>query len=653
MCRVYLLMLLIAISQFSVAKNYQLKSPDGNIELSVKVDSGVEWSLMYLQKSLVDKGCFNISVNQNDELVGRLNSKKAISTVESEYVESFVPTKFRNLKVDYSKLIVQLNKTISVEFRLYNNGFAYRLLLSFDNDISINNEDITLKFPDNSRVFFPKEDKLQSHYERVYIDDKLSALPSGQFASLPLLVQTSEGVNIVITDADLYDYPCLFLKKVDGNSLKSLFPKVVVATKPADRGPDRNEIISEEAEYIARTKGNRSLPWRVFAIAATDKQLLENQLVFNLSRNSKGDFSWVKPGKVAWDWWNDNNIWGVDFKSGINTETYKYYIDFAADFGLEYIILDEGWSASTLNLTESNINIDIPKLIEYGKSKNVGVILWVLWKPFYENIDKVLNQFKHWGVVGVKVDFMQRADQQMVNIYQAIAAKAAEYKMLVDFHGAFKPSGLRRAYPNVLSYEGVKGLENCKWSDLITPEHNLTLPFTRMVAGPMDYTPGAMINRHKKNYSISWSSPMSIGTRAHQVALYVVFESPLQMLSDNPSNYRREKECTNFISKIPSVFDVTYPIDAKIGKYLILARKTGDKWYLAALNNQEEEREFDVNLDFLDDQRWQVEVLQDGVNADRHVEDYKIITYSVVKSDKLKVKMVKGGGYTAIISPKN
>ncbi|KAB2871703.1 MAG: glycoside hydrolase family 97 protein [Bacteroidales bacterium] len=653
MCRTYLLIVLIAISQISIAKNYQLQSPDGKIELTVKVDKGVEWSLMCQQKSVIDKGSFNITINQSDELVGTLNSKKSSSTVESEYIESIVPTKFRNLSVDYSKLIVQLSRTISVEFRLYNNGFAYRLLLGFDNNIAINNEDITLKFPDDSRVLFPKEDKLQSHYERIYVDDKLSALSNGQFSSLPLLVQTKEGVSIVITDADLYDYPCLFLKKVEGNTLKSLFPKAVNAVNPSERGPDRNEIITAEADYIARTNGRRSLPWRVFAIAETDKQLLENQLVYNLSRTSKDDFSWVKPGKVAWDWWNDNNIWGVDFKSGINTETYKYYIDFAADFGLEYIILDEGWSASTLNLIKSNEDINIPELIEYGKSKNVGVILWVLWKPFYENIDKVLNQFKQWGVVGVKVDFMQRADQQMVNVYETIAAKAAEYKMLVDFHGAFKPSGLSRAYPNVLTYEGVKGLENCKWSDLITPEHNLTLPFTRMVAGPMDYTPGAMINRHKKNYSISWSSPMSIGTRAHQVALYVVFESPLQMLSDNPSNYRKEMECTQFIAKIPSVFDVTYPIDAKIGKYLIVARKTGDKWYLAALNNQEEEREFEVSLDFLDNKKWKVEVLQDGINADKHAEDYKIITYSVIKNDKLKVKMVKGGGFTAIIIPEN
>jgi alpha-glucosidase len=648
-CIIFLVVLSLSIN----AKPYQLQSPDGNIRLTVNIDNGVEWDLHYKQTPLVEKGNFWFTLNQGKELVGKLKPTKVQNTSELEQVENIVPTKFRRLQVNYNKMLIHFSNKISLEFRLYNDGFAYRTILGINGEVLVNDENISLTFPDNCRTLFPREDKLQSHYERIYIDTNLKLLEQNVFASLPLLVQTSQGINIVISDADLYNYPNLFLSKGEGNTLKSLFPKAVLEVKAAERGPDRNEIIVKEGDYIAKTNGKRDLPWRVFAIAPEDKMLLENQLVFNLSRTSNKDFSWVKPGRVAWDWWNDNNIWGVDFKSGINNKTYKYYIDFAADYGLEYIILDEGWSATTQNLVESNNEISIPELVAYGRAKNVGVILWVLWKPLYEDMDRVLTLFKQWGVAGIKVDFMQRADQQMVNIYEQIAAKAAQYKMLVDFHGAYKPTGLSRAFPNVLTYEGVKGLENTKWSDLITPEHNLTLPFTRMVAGPMDYTPGAMINRHKKNYSISWSQPMSMGTRAHQVALYVVFESPLQMLADNPSNYRKEDECTRFIAQIPSVFDYTKAIDAEIGKFLIVSRKTGNQWFIGALNNQESDREFEVNLDFLEDISWNVEILQDGINASKHAEDYKIFKEKVSRNDKLIIKMAKGGGFTAIFTKMN
>ena len=644
--------ILIFLTAHSFGQQYQMKSPDGKIELNVNIQQKIEWSLKYEQAELVKRGGFSFMVNDNADLASNLKVKSKNQSQQVENIECQVPVKFKFQQITYNKLQIDFKNNFSVEFRLYNDGFAYRPVTKLKPELTVVNEDISFEFPDNCKVFFPKEESLISHYERLYIQSNLNEIKDNSFASLPLMVQNKEGIGMVITDADLYDYPCMFLEKAGNNTLKSKFPQAVLEAVPAQNGQDRNEIISKAAPYIAKTNGTRTFPWRTFAIAPQDKKLLENMLVYELSRPGKAGFEWVKPGKVAWDWWNANNIYGIDFKSGLNTQTYKYYIDFASDYGLEYIILDEGWSESTTNLLQANPNIDVAELVNYGKSKNVGVILWVLWKPLYQNIDKVLDQFEKWGIVGIKVDFMQRADQQMVNIYEDIAQKAAEKKMLVDFHGAFKPSGQMRAYPNVISHEGVKGMENAKWSKDITPDHDLDLPFIRMVAGPMDYTPGAMTNKQKENYAISFNQPMSQGTRSHQAALYIAYESPLQMFADNPSSYRKDKEYTRFVSRIPSVWDRTIGIDGKADDYLVVARKRGNNWYVGALTDWTE-REFEIDLSFLDEGSYKAEILQDGINANTWAEDYKLINTTMSKSDKLTIKMAKGGGFVAVFRPAN
>jgi alpha-glucosidase len=479
----------------------------------------------------------------------------------------------------------------------------------------------------------------------------LAAIETGKFASLPVLFKAPGNVNVLFTEADLYDYPGMFLEKSGKQSLKGKYPKVISETKANTKGADRNEIIIKEADYIAKASGKRTFPWRVFTVSNKDKDLLKSQMVYNLSRKSKNeDFSWIKPGKVAWDWWNAWNITGVDFKSGINNETYMYYIDFASEYGLDYIIMDEGWSKTTTNLLETRPEIDMPKLMAYAQKKNVGIILWVLWKPLNQNMEKVLDQFVAWGAKGIKVDFMQRTDQYMVNFYLRTAKEAAKRKLLVDFHGAFKPAGMRAAYPNIVSHEGVRGLENAKWSTYITPKHDLTLPFTRMVAGPMDYTPGAMTNAHYENYKIPWNRPMSMSTRAHQIALYVAYESPLQMLADNPSAYKKEHECTKFISKIPTVWDETVPLDAKVAEYLAIARRNGNKWYVAALSD-ENPRELVLDFSFLPEGDFKMEYIKDGVNADKNAEDYRYATKTVNKNSKISINLASGGGWTGILTP--
>ena len=365
------------------------------------------------------------------------------------------------------------------------------------------------------------------------------------------------------------------------------------------------------------------------------------------------DTDWIRPGKVAWDWYNANNIYGVDFESGINTETYKYYIDFASKYGLEYIILDEGWyDIKTNDLIHPVKDIDMEALAAYGREKNVGLILWVTWKALEDQFEEALAKFSAWDIKGIKVDFMQRDDQWMVRYYEKVAKRAAEYKMLVDFHGSYKPSGLRRAYPNVITREGVRGLEQNKWEgQMANPEHNVELPFMRMLTGPMDYTPGAMVNAQKKNYAPIWDRPMSLGTRCHQLAMYVVYESPLQMLADSPSHYLKEEECMEFLSVVPAIWDDTRVLHGRFGQDVAVARRNGDEWYVGAMTNWDQ-RDLEIDFSFLGDGEFTIELYQDGVNAARYASDYKKITKKVTKDTKETIHLAPGGGWAARIHKK-
>jgi len=513
------------------------------------------------------------------------------------------------------------------------------------NNIKISKETFRINFPKNTISWYPEEMSLISHYERMYTDTKLDTLAEYSFCSLPVLMKTND-VNILLTESDLYDYPGMFMYGTMSNGLNAGFPHFVKEATPRN-GSDRNQEI-KSAQYIASTSGTRDYPWRVMIISDEDEKLVESNLVFQLSRPLEiEDPKWIIPGKVAWDWYNANNIFGVDFAAGINTDTYKYYIDFASEYGLEYIILDEGWSESTTIIDKPNPDIDIQELVSYGEEKNVGVILWVLWEPLDKDMS-VLEKYNSWGVKGIKVDFMQRTDQYMVNYYERVAKEAAKNQLLVDFHGAYKPSGLRRAYPNVLTYEGLKGNENNKWSALITPEHNVTLPFIRMVAGPMDYTPGAIRNANSENHRIMWTRPMSIGTRCHQVAMYVVYESPLQMLCESPSTYYKEVETTNFISQIPVVWGETIVLEGKVGDYILVARRKEPNWYIGAMTDSTP-REFDIDMSFLDDGKYTMTSMSDGINCDRFAQDYVIDTTEVDNEANIKIKLAAGGGFAAIL----
>lgn len=416
---------------------------------------------------------------------------------------------------------------------------------------------------------------------------------------------------------------------------------------------DMNEIPTRRADFIAKTTGSRDFPWRAVVISANDKELLDNDMVQKLASPSRiTDVSWIKPGKVAWDWWNDWNISHVDFKAGYNTATYKYYIDFAAANKLEYIVMDWGWSSKSdlFELTAPDINLQ--EIIGYGKQKGVDVVLWASWYAVKTQTDKAFSFYSKMGVKGFKIDFIDRDDQVAVASLYEIAKKAAEYKLIVDYHGAFKPTGLQRTYPNVVGYEGVKGLENYKWAVEDQPRYAVSIPFIRMMAGPMDYTPGAMRNSTKTNYRSVEAMPMSQGTRCNQMAMYVMYEAPFQMLSDNPTVYMKEQECTDFIAKIPTTTDQTVALDGKVGEYAAIARKKGDTWFVGAMSNWNP-REITLDFSFLGEGNYRAIIFKDGINADRDATDYKAEEAIVTSSEKLKIQLAPGGGWVARIEKIN
>jgi alpha-glucosidase len=646
------LSLFIAFSFFSAytsqAQEYIVTSPSDNLSAIIVVEENVALTVFSNGKELFKLDNLAMTIAEDDKLfqVGKVKDVSKASVEKTH--KPIVPIKSSEVVDKYNLLRLDFKKH-ALEFRVYDEGIAYRFVGSSEIDITINSESLEIDFAEGTTVYFPEEQSHFSHNERYYQHEKAEKFNAGQFCSLPMLAEP-HGVNVLITESNLDDYAGMWLKKGKGaNEFHGVFPKY---PKSLMLTSDRDEKVGERENYLAKTQGKRAFPWRIFAIAEKDKDLLTNQLSWILSaENQIEDTSWIKPGKVAWDWWNYNNIYGVDFEAGVNTETYKHYIDFAAEYGLEYIILDEGWyKLGDLMAVVSEVDMD--ELASYAKEKGVGLVMWVVWKTLDNQLEEVLDQFEKWDVKGLKVDFMQRDDQWMVNYYERISKAAAEKKMFVDFHGSYKPAGLHRKYPNVLTREGVCGLEHSKWTDQETPEHNVTIPFIRMVAGPLDYTPGAMLNASEEHFSANFNRPMSLGTRCHQLAMYLIYESPLQMLADSPSNYRREPAVMDFLSPVPTVWDETIAIEAKVGDYVIMARRSGKEWYVGGMTDWEA-RAFDVSLDFLEKgKKYNAMIFQDGKNAHRYAGDFWQSTKEVDANSVLKMKMASGGGWVARIIEK-
>ncbi|MEO8413018.1 MAG: glycoside hydrolase family 97 protein [Ginsengibacter sp.] len=650
-----LLMTLGALAQ--KAKSYELLSPDGNIVVKVTVGDHLEWSVMDEKTPVLSPSPMSLHL-ETGEVLGK---EVAVVSTKNEKVNTIIHA--INYKKDiipdvYNQLTLNCKGDYGVVFRAYDDGVAYRFFTKKKGEITIVNEEANFNFDNDYKCFMPfvrdfrgTEQYVQS-FEALYTEKNISQFSKDTLAFLPVLIDLGDQKKAVITEADLENYPGMYLQvnRQKDNSLAGVYAPYPLEEKQGGYKM-LNRMVSERAPFIAKVNGTRNFPWRVVIISDNDASLLNNDMIQKLASPSRiADPSWIQPGKVAWDWWNDWNISHVDFKAGINTETYKYYIDFAAANKLEYIIIDEGWS-NDLDLMDVSPKINLQEIIDYGKQKNVGVILWAGWHAVDSKLDAVFEKYGALGAKGFKIDFMDRDDQKMVSSLYAIARKAAENKMIVDYHGMYKPTGLQRTWPNVINFEGVKGMENVKWTpDDDVPRYDVTIPFIRMVAGPMDYTPGAMRNATKSGFRPINSMPMSQGTRCHQMAMYVVFEAPLQMLSDNPTAYMKEQECTDFIAKVPTTFDKTVPLAGDVGEYVAIARKKNNTWYVGAMTNWTE-RDLNIDFSFLGNGIFEAEIFTDGINADRDATDYKKEIVTITSANKMKIHLAPGGGWAARITP--
>jgi alpha-glucosidase len=635
-----------ATAQAPRARQHRLTSPDGETEVLVELGPVLTYAVTHRGRPLLSASPVSLTLDDS-RLGGGARVVSADVRQVRDSVRPVVPTRNAVVPDHFRELRLRFDGGYGLDLRAYDQGVAYRWVLTLPRDsVTIVSEQATFGVARDAEALVGLDSTFFTHYEPAYQRIRVDSLRNDLLGLLPLLVTPPGGPRLVITESGLESYPGMYLAGGgSGAALAAVFPQVALEERATN---DRDVPVTRRAPHIARVSGRRALPWRVVMIADEDRELIANQLVYLLAPGSRlEDVSWIRPGKVSWDWWNALNVRGVPFRAGVNDSTYRFFIDFAARYGIPYVILDEGWYQLGDLLTQAP-GIDVEGLVRYGRDRQVGIVLWMSWHTLEQQMAAALDQFQRWGVRGIKVDFMQRDDQRVVEFYWCVAREAAARQLVVDFHGAHKPAGLDRAYPNVLTFEGVRGLENSKWSTTVTPEHDVTLPFTRMLAGPMDFTPGAMLNAQPANFRAVFDRPMSQGTRAHQLAMYVVYESPLQMLADAPSEYLREPETMEFLAAVPVTWDETRVLAAAVADYVLVARRRGAEWYVGAMTDTTA-RELALDLSFLGEGDWTLDAWADGINADRDGRDFRRDSQPVTGASRLVLRLAPGGGYAARI----
>ena len=662
-----LFFLFCLISLCASAGNYEVSSPNGKVKVTITTDEGVKWSVDYDGRQVLLPSAIDIRLSQGRKTYGLGKvGKVARHAVNGSFMNPFY--KKLNISDAYGQLLMYTTEKFTIEVRAYDDGAAYRLISSNKKPLTVTDETVEFCFSDDYHAFVPYVNDNRGgerycySFESYYDEVPLSKIYPDSLAITPLAVCLPDGMKAIVMDAGVENYPGMMLKKGEGNVLKAEF-----APYPLEQeigGYDRlNLVPTKRADYIAKFVKQQSLPWRAVVITERDADILSCDMAQRLAPACRiADTSWIKPGKVAWDWWNNCNITGVDFLSGMNTNTYLYYIDFAAKNRVEYIIIDEGWSGKESLMEGLSPDIDLKRLIAYGKEKGVGIILWSSWRNLIGSnplggiaaTEAVMKHYADMGIKGFKVDFFDRDDQQVIASAYQVAECAAKYHLYLDYHG-LKPFGIQRAYPNIFNFEGVKGLENSKWEPRVgdgplhnQPRYDVTAPYLRMLAGPMDYTPGAMMNAMKDSFFGNNDHPMSQGTRVHQMAMYTTFEAPLQMMADSPTKYMQNQECTDFIAQIPTTFDETVALDGQLGEYTVIARRKGSVWYVAAMTDWTA-RDLTISLDFIGEGQHTADIFADGVNAHKEATDYKHTKQTVTSKDRLAVHLSSGGGWTAII----
>ncbi|PUZ24699.1 alpha-glucosidase [Chitinophaga costaii] len=632
---------------YSQEKKLELHSPDGSIKLSLHIGDKIYYTLYSNEVALLSDN--QLLLHLSGETPGAAPHLLSASTSKGDdSLHPYISWKYAAVRNQYNSLLLKFKGNYAVELRAFNDGVAYRFITSKKDSILVSQEEAGIHFPATYTLHLQQPHSFETSYEEPYTHlESDSWKADGRMATLPVLIDTKSKYKILISESDLSDYPCLFFKSSGNNGMEATFPKVPLTFN--ERG-DRSITVTKEADYIAKTRGSRTFPWRYFVVTKDDKELLENTMTLKLAAKSKlKDPSWVKPGQASWEWWNGASPYGpdVNFVSGCNLATYKYYIDFASKYGISYIVMDEGWAKTTTDPFTPNPDVDLHELVRYGQEKHVGIVLWLTWLSVYNHMD-LFKTFKDWGIKGVKIDFMDRSDQWMVNFYERVAKTAAENQLFVDFHGAFKPAGLEYKYPNVLSYEGVRGMEQmggCK------PDNSIYLPFIRNAVGPMDYTPGAMLSMQPDVYISERPNAATIGTRVYQLALFVVFESGLQMLADNPTLYYRNEDCTEFITQVPTTWDETKALVATAGEVAVVAKRKQDKWFIGGMTNgKQAQREVTIGFDFLSPGKtYTMTYFEDGINAGTQAMDYRKKIMQVKKGDTLTLHMARNGGWAAVL----
>ena len=641
------------------AKDYTISSPDGKLTMTIAVNEGVTYTVKAGDVTLVAPSAIALEL-EDGTVLG--NSPRVSGVSRNSNSETIVAPFYRqsSFKSEYNSLKLKMKGNWGVEARAYNDGVAYRLFTNIKKDINIKNEVVEFNFEKDYNLTIPFNDRFRDQYigsfEKQYEFEPVSNFKNhdGRLSYMPIMVHYDNGSKAMLLESDVENYPGMFINcNNDKLGLVGEFPPYPLKHNDTSNGVLR---VSERAPSVASVKGSRTYPWRIVAYAADENQVPVNNMVYALASPCRiEDTSWIKPGHSTWDWWNHCSIYNVDFKVGFNNDTYKFYIDFAAKYNFDYVLIDDGWySYHNRNVMDANPALDIPMLCEYAKKKNIRLILWMVGDAFDKQAEEVCAYYSKMGIAGFKLDFFERQDQNLIERTYSMAATAAKYKMLLNLHGVYVPKGLNRTYPNVINFEAVFGLEQLKWTDkkIANMAHNdLMIPFMRQVAGPHDYTPGAMLNRTRDMFRCIDHRPMSQGTRAHQVATYIVFDMPLAVLCDSPTNYERESETTYFINSIPAVFDSTFVNTGEFGKYLVMGRKKGDKYYLGAFNDWDA-RNITVDLSFLPAGEYTARIYKDGLNVDRVAEDYKLVEQTVTSADKLNIAMGSGGGFAIIFSKK-
>lgn len=639
------LFMIAVFSGLTTAQNRQLSvsSPDGRIIVNVRITDKIYYNLEVDGTQVMWYSPVSLKTLE----AGWLGKSPVLLKSSAGSRDGIINTVWgirKEIKEKYNELILDFEGSYALIFRAYDDGIAYRWKTSLKGDLTILSEEAEYRFLENYNAIAHIVGDFQTSYEKTYSRLKISEMKEDQFSSLPLVIDNGK-LKILIAESDLFEYPGMYITRFGGNNrnyLDGIFPAYPKSWQSAGWG-HFNLRVTERENFLAKTTGTRNFPWRAIVVAREDRELANNDLIFKLARPSAIDASWVKPGKVSWDWWNDWNLESVDFETGINNKTYEYYIDFAARNGIEYIIMDEGWSDQFDVLLPSPY-VDMEHLTQYAKSKGVRIILWTVWHTIDRQMEQAFAMFEKWGIAGVKVDFIDRDDQLAVEFYERLAREAAKHHLLVDYHGCSKPTGLSRTYPNIINYEGVRGNEYNKFNKDETPGHNVDLVFTRMVAGPMDYTPGAMRNSIQGEFMTSNSNPMSYGTRCHQLGMYIVYFAPLQMLCDAPTAYEKYPDILSFLSKVPTTWDETIALDGKLGEFVVIARQKGNDWYIGGLSNWDE-RTVEIDLSKFANGRYSAVMIIDGINANRKATDYQVIRKEVTSADKLKITVKKGGGF--------